>query len=71
LVVLAHDRDDQIIPVSETRSLYAALQRHPGVHYTELRFRHLDPGGLPVLRLVRELGKFWSLMWRLFRRVEA
>jgi len=68
LVVLAHDRDDLVIPVSESRTLAAVLAAPlAGLHYQELNFHHLDPSGLRWLRLVRELAKFWRVMWRLFR----
>ncbi len=43
LIVLLHDRGDQVIPVAESRCLYSALAKHAGVHYTELLFQHLDP----------------------------
>lgn len=70
LIVLLHDRGDQVIPVGKSRRLLAALNQHPGVHYTEMQFQHLDPvkGKLPLLRLVRELGKFFRAMYPLFRQ---
>lgn len=73
LVVLLHDRGDQVIPVGETRRLYAALDGRAGVHYTEMLFQHLDPvkGKLPVIRLMRELGKFFVAVYPLFRQAVA
>ena len=38
LIVLLHDRGDQVIPVGESRRLYSALAGHAGVHYTEMQF---------------------------------
>ena len=73
LIVLLHDRGDQVIPVSESRRLVAALAGQAGVHYTEMQFSHLDPvkGKLPFLRLVRELGKFFLAVYPLFRQAVA
>jgi len=42
LIVLLHDRDDPVIPASESRCLRDALAAHGGVHYTEFTvFKHL------------------------------
>ena len=73
LIVLLHDRGDQVVPVSESRRLHSALAGHPGVHYTEMLFGHLDPvkGKLPLFRLVRELGKFFLAVYPLFRQAVA
>jgi hypothetical protein len=73
LIVLLHDRGDQVIPVGESRQLFAALAGHSGVHYTEMQFQHLDPvkGKLPLFRLVHELGKFFRAVYPLFRQTEA
>ena len=73
LVVLLHDRGDPVIPVDETRRLYAALDGRTGVHYTEMQFQHLDPvkGKLPFPRLMRELGKFFVAVYPLFRQAAA
>ena len=70
LIVLLHDRGDQVVPVGESRRLLSALAGRAGVHYTEMQFAHLDPvkGRLPFFRLVRELGKFFLAMYPLFRR---
>ena len=73
LIVLLHDRGDQVIPIGESRRLHSAFAEHAGVHYTEMQFQHLDPakGKLPLHRLVRELGKFFLAMYPLFRQVTA
>jgi hypothetical protein len=70
LMILLHDRGDQVIPVDESRRLHSALNGHAGVHYTEMQFQHLDPvkAKLPLFRLVRELGKFFRAMYPLFRQ---
>ncbi len=73
LIVLLHDRGDQVIPVGESRRLRSALAGHVGVHYTEMLFQHLDPvkGKLPPFRLVWELGKFFLAVYSLFRQAVA
>lgn len=70
LIVLLHDRGDLVIPVSESRRLVAALAGHAGMHYTEMEFQHLDPvkGKLPVVLLIRELGKFFVAVYPLFQQ---
>ena len=70
LIVLLHDRGDQVIPVGESRRLVSALAAKPGVHYTEMEFSHLDPakGRLPFHRLVRQFGKFFLAVYPLFRQ---
>jgi dienelactone hydrolase len=73
LIVLLHDRGDQVIPFGESRRLRSALSGHAGVHYTEMLFQHLDPakGELPLFRLVRQLSKFFLAMYPLFRQAVA
>jgi hypothetical protein len=73
LIVLLHDRGDQVIPVDESRRLVSALAGRSGVQYTEMLFQHLDPvkGKLPLFRLVRELGKFFLAVYPLFRQAVA
>ena len=61
LICIAHDRDDHVIPVGESRRLYAALGARAGVHYTEFMFfEHADPTKRrrSPLRLILELLKF-------------
>jgi dienelactone hydrolase len=73
LIILLHDREDQVIPVGESRRLRTALAPHTGVHYTEMQFQHLDPvkGKLPLFRLGRELGKFFLAVHPMFRQTVA
>ena len=73
LIVLLHDRGDQVVPVGESRRLRSALAGHAGVQYTEMLFQHLDPakGKLPLFRLVRELGKFFRAVYPMFRQAAA
>ena len=73
LIVLLHDRGDQVIPVDESRRLYSALAGHNGVHYTEMLFQHLDPvkGKLPLFRMIQQLGKFFLAAYPLFWQVAA
>jgi hypothetical protein len=71
LIVLLHDRYDPVIPVGESRRLSAALSRRPGVRYTELGFRHLDPTRLSPRRLARELPRLYLALYPLFHRAMA
>jgi dienelactone hydrolase len=74
LIILAHDRDDQVIPIGESRRLQAALSGRAGVRYTEFTmFKHLDPTKvrLPLLALARELGKFYISVYPMFRLAVA
>jgi dipeptidyl aminopeptidase/acylaminoacyl peptidase len=73
LIILLHDRGDQVIPVGESRRLVSSLGKRAGIHYTEMLFQHLDPvkGKLPFLRLMRELGKFFLAVYPLFRQAVA
>ena len=73
LIVLLHDRGDQLIPVGESRRLVAALDGRAGVQYTEMQFSHLDPakGKRPLLRLVREFAKFFRAVCPMFRQAVA
>ena len=67
LILLLHDRYDPVIPVGETRRLWAALAGRAGVSYTEMGFRHLDPTKLSPLRLTREIPRLYGAMYPLFR----
>jgi hypothetical protein len=74
LIILLHDREDPVIPVSESRHLRDALGGRAGVHYTEFTvFRHLDPTkGKPApLPLARELVRFARAIYPLFQRVTS
>ena len=71
LVVLAHDRDDAVIPIGESRRLLAALDGRYGVRFTEFAmFKHLDPTKVHLLpiALARELGKFVRAVYPIFRQ---
>ena len=68
---LAHDCDDQVIPIGESRRLRDALAGRPGLRYTEFTmFKHLDPSKvrLPLVALMRELVKFYRSVYPVFRR---
>lgn len=71
LIVLLHDRGDQVIPVGESQRLCEALAGRAGVYFTEMQFSHLDPskGKLPPLKLAAEFLKFTAAVYRLFRHV--
>jgi hypothetical protein len=73
LIVVLHDRGDQVIPVGESRSLCSALAGRTEVHFTEMLFQHLDPakGRLPLFRLLGELGKFFFAMYLAIRQTVA
>jgi hypothetical protein len=71
LIVLLHDRDDHVIPVSESRRLRDALAGQVDVRYTEFTvFRHLDPARARVspTALAREFVRFGRAMYPLFQR---
>jgi len=70
LVVLLHDRDDPVVPVSETRQLVAALAGRVGVQSTEFTaFKHFDPtwGRPSVPAVTRELVRFAHAIYQMFR----
>ena len=73
LIVLLHDRGDQVVPVGESRRLHSALAGHGNVHFTEMQFQHLDVvnAKLPFFRLLRELGKFFRAVYPMFRQAVA
>ena len=71
LITIAHDLDDAVIPIDESRRMRSALAGRAGVHYTELGvFQHLDPTKKRVspLVMVRELARFYRLAYPLFRQ---
>ena len=71
LILIGHDRDDNVIPVAESRQLAALLAGRPGLRYTEFgMFQHADPTKkkLPLPRLLRELGKFYCYAYPIFRQ---
>jgi hypothetical protein len=66
--VFGHDRDDAVIPVSESRQLHHALAGRAGVHYTEFAlFQHATPRRLAPVALIRELVRFYRYAYPLFR----
>ena len=72
LIVFGHDRDDAVIPVSESRQLQRAFDQRTGVHYTEFAlFQHATPRKLAPLALARELGRFYRYVYPLFRAANA
>ena len=73
LIVLLHDRGNQVIPVGESRRLLSALAGRAGVHSTEMLFQHLDTvkGRLPLVRLVGQLGKFFLAVYPVFEQAVA
>ncbi len=66
LIILLHDRYDQVIPVGESRRLRSELASHEGLVYKELQFQHLDPSRLPLFRLFLELSRFCKAICPLF-----
>ena len=69
LLVVLHDRDDVVIPVSESRRLRNLLGGRAGVRYTEFTvFKHLDPtrGKPSPVALARELVRFLGAIHPLF-----
>jgi hypothetical protein len=67
-IILLHDRYDHVIPVGESRRLWAALAARPGASYVEMGLQHLRmPRGLPPLRLAREIAKAYLGWYPLFR----
>jgi hypothetical protein len=74
LIVFGDDRDDLVIPVSESRHLWSALSGRAGVQYTEFAmFQHLDPTKrkLPLFQFVQQLGKFFLYVYPMFRQAVA
>ena len=71
-IMLLHDRYDHVIPVGESRRLWAVLAGRPGASYAEMGLQHLRmPKGLSPLRLVREIGKTYLAWYPLFRETAA
>jgi dienelactone hydrolase len=67
-IVLLHDRHDHVIPVGESRRLFAALRGRPGVTYTETGLRHLRmPKGISPIRVLREIARSYAGWYPLFR----
>jgi dienelactone hydrolase len=71
VIVILHDEGDQVIPISESRQIQAALADRSGLHYTVMHFSHLDPSKgrrLPLPRLLREFINFFRGILPLFVR---
>lgn len=71
LIVLLHDRDDHVLPVSESHRLRDALAGRGGARYTEFTvFKHLDPTQAKAspLALARELVRFARAIYPVFRQ---
>lgn len=68
---LMHDRDDKIIPFTESQRFYAEAEPKRGKHLTELRlFRHVEPGGVAnPLVLLRELPKLFQHVYSILFRL--
>ena len=69
LIVLLHDRDDPVIPVSEARGLRDAFVGSGRLRYTEFSvFQHLDPtrGHPSPPALARELVRFACAIFPVF-----
>ncbi|MCC6792005.1 MAG: hypothetical protein IT336_09975 [Thermomicrobiales bacterium] len=69
-IVLAHDRDDPVIPIGQSRHLAALLGGRTGVRYTEFTmFKHMDPTKVSLGRiaLARELLRFGHALQPIFR----
>ena len=74
LIVLLHDVDDPVIPVSQSRCLRDALSMRGGLHYTEFTvFKHLDPTKThpKPLALARELVRFARAIYPLYDQAVA
>jgi dienelactone hydrolase len=70
LISLAHDRDDAVIPIGESRRLMEALHGRAGVRYTEFTmFKHMDPTRIRLgsVAVVVELGRFVRFAYPMFR----
>jgi hypothetical protein len=70
LIGLAHDRDDAVIPIGESRRLAAALRGRPGVHHTEFTmFKHMDPTRIRPgsATALMELARFVRYAYPMFR----
>ncbi len=68
-IVVGHDRDDDVIPVGESRRLSQMLAGREGFRYTEFgMFQHADPTQrkLSPVHLAIELGKFYRYVYPVF-----
>ncbi|MBI4299487.1 MAG: dienelactone hydrolase family protein [Chloroflexi bacterium] len=68
-ILIMHDREDNLVPVGESRRLADALDNRGGVYYTEFSFfQHVDPTRRvsPVV-FVREASKLFLHLYRILR----
>jgi hypothetical protein len=80
-ITLLHDVGDGVIPIGESRRLYAAaavamataVEGQAAVDFTEMHFTHLDPtkGKLPFFQLVSAFAKFFFAVLPVFRQTTA
>ncbi len=68
VIAILHDEGDQVIPISESQQIRAALGERSGLRYTVMHFSHLDPskGRLPLPRLLGEFANFFGGILPLF-----
>jgi dienelactone hydrolase len=72
VILLLHDREDNVVPVTESRRLWAVIRKRPGAHYTELDLNHLRiPRGWSVAQIAREMVKGVAAWYPVFRAVSA
>jgi hypothetical protein len=68
VLVLLHDRNDHVIPVAESRRLWAAIGPRSGAAYTEMDFDHLRiPRTWSLIRKVREMARGLGAWYPVFR----
>jgi hypothetical protein len=71
VIAISHDRDDNVIPVGQSRLLAERLHARSGVHYTEFAlFQHADPTKrkLKPFELARQLTRFFLWLHGVFRQ---
>ena len=70
VVAILHDEGDQVVPISESRQIQAAMGERTGLRYTVMHFSHLDPakGRLPLPKLLHEFVNFFRGILPLFVR---
>lgn len=67
---LMHDRDDAIIPFTESRRFYNEAMNTRAKHLTELRlFRHVEPSASSPLVLISEGSKLYRHVYAIFLRL--
>ena len=68
-VLIAHDREDTLVPVEESRRLADALSARKGIHYTEFSFfSHVTPNKkVPPLTFAKEAFKLFRYVYSFIR----